>query len=145
MVIIRLRPLYLQRSSHARIEQDPEWVPERDWTFRRRGKYRTPVGVPNSDLPARSLAVMPNKLAGCHQYVSLYFRRTITFIFANLGFKNILSSVSGLLLTVSDLLLTSVRKRMSTGGDCNNTSVLLKGRKILNSLIRYEVVQKNSP
>jgi hypothetical protein len=42
-------------------------------------------------------------------------------------------------------VLTSFRTRMTTGSDCNNISVLLKGRKILNSLIRYEVLQKNSP
>jgi hypothetical protein len=102
-------------------------------------KYLIPVGVPNSDLPARSLAVMPNTLAGYHQYVSLYFRRTITFFFCKFHFLKIYD-----LLWVTSLL-TSVRTRMSTGGDCNYTSVLLKGRKILNSLIRYEVVQKNSP
>jgi len=44
-------------------------------------EYLTPVGVTNSDLPARSLAVMPNTPAGCLQFVSLYFRRTITHIF----------------------------------------------------------------
>ena len=55
VVSFKSRLIYVRERRPVPVKREAEWVPETNWTFRRKQKFLSPARIPASDLPARRL------------------------------------------------------------------------------------------